>query len=109
MKTPRVILSVFAPLFLSGAAFADTVVVSSVQSSPGTQSVSVTNTNGVATALVNGVPVTLPYNQNGTSIRVINGGQFISSLRFNALRFWHGNGHDRDIKASPLMPALSNP
>ncbi len=112
MRTRGVVFAALFLLFSPGSVFADTVVVSSVQSGAGTQSLSVTNINGVATAIVNGVRVTLPYNQNGTTIRVISGGQFGLSLRsplWNALGLGQGNGSDRHIESAPLMPAWGNP
>ncbi len=112
MRTHEVVFAALIPLLWPGAVLADTVVVSSIQSSGGTQSLSVTNMNGVATAIVNGVRVTLPYNQNGATIRIISGGQFGLSLRsplWNALGLEQGNRSDRHLESAPLMPALSNP
>lgn len=93
MRTRGVTLPVLVLLFSPGAALADAVIVSSVNSSGGTQSLSVTNTNGVATAMVNGVAVTLPYSQNGTTIRIINGFGLLplQSPQLNALRAWQEN------------------
>lgn len=108
----RDVFPILVLLFSPAAALADTVVVSSVQSSAGTQSLSVTNMNGVATAIVNGIRVTLPYNQNGTTIRIISGGQFGLSFRsplWNALGLRQGDPSDRHIESAPLMPGLSNP
>ncbi len=112
MRTHGVVFAALILLFSPGAVLADTVIVSSVQSGTGTQSLSVTNMNGVATAIVNGVRVTLPYNQNGTTIRIISGGQLGLSLRsplWNALGLGQGNRSDRHIESAPLMPGLSNP
>ncbi len=112
MRTRGVVFATLVLLFSSGAVLADTVIVSSIQSSAGTQSLSVTNMNGVATAIVNGVRVTLPYNQNGTTIRVISGAQFGLSLRsplWSALGLGEGNRSDRHIESLPLMAPLSNP
>jgi hypothetical protein len=93
MKTRGVTLPVLVILLSSGAALADALIVSSVNSNGGTQSLSVTNTNGLATAMVNGVPVTLPYSQNGTTIRIINGFGLLplQSPQVNALRAWQQN------------------
>ncbi len=111
--TRGVVFPVLVMLFSPGAVLADTLVVSSsVHSGAGTQSLNVTNTNGGATATVNGVPVTLPYNQNGTTIRVFKGSQFGLSLRsplWNALRFGRWDLHYRGIESLPIMPGVSNP
>ncbi len=92
MSSRDVVFPVLVLLFSPAAALADTVVVSSVQTSAGTQSLSVTNMNGVATAIVNGVRVSLPYTQNGTTIRIINGvGLPLQGPQGNVLRMWQEN------------------
>lgn len=110
MKPRGLVFPIVVLVFLPAATLADTLIVSSIQSSAGTQSLSVTNMNGVSTAIVNGVRVTLPFNQNGTTI--ISGGQFGLSLRsplWNALGLGRENRPDRHIESAPLMPGLSNP
>ncbi len=98
MRTRGVVFGALALLFSPGAVLADTLIVSSIQSSAGTQSLSVTNMNGVATAIVNGVPVTLPYSQNGTTIRIINGlGLPLQLPLLNALRVWRED-RAKDLK-----------